>query len=213
VKQFLKGFESKKQYTHTLWLGSFTPNQKKSLMTKDALSQITNTHGLNNIGNYINEKPSNNSFNQLLYSYYRTYLLDDILVKVDRASMYNSLEVRAPFLDVNVVNFLNTLPQSYKIKGFNVKYLLKSLMRNKIPDKIIDRPKKGFGIPVSLWLKNDLKNLCEELLSEKRIRDQNIFNYDYILKLKQEHYSSKKNHRKLIWNLMIFALWSDKYLH
>lgn len=212
IKQFLKGFESEKKYTHTLWLGSWTPKQKNKLLTKSILSQISNSNGMNPIDKCISDIANSDSFNQLLFTYYRTYLLDDILVKVDRASMYNSLEVRAPFLDVNVVNFLNSLPKAFKIKGFNNKLILKKLMRNKIPNEIIDRPKKGFGIPVSLWLKKDLKNLCEELLSENKIKQQNIFNYGYIAQLKNEHYNSRKNHRKLLWNLMIFQMWSERFL-
>ena len=168
LTQFFKGFEESKQYTHTLWLGSFTPSLKNKLFTTTAQSHITNGNGLSGIDRYLNDVPNASEFNRLLYSYYRTYLLEDILVKVDRASMYNSLEVRAPFLDVNVVEFLNTLPKSYKIKGFTGKLLLKELMRNKLPNEIIDRPKKGFGIPVSLWLRNELKETMEYYLSEER---------------------------------------------
>jgi asparagine synthase (glutamine-hydrolysing) len=127
-------------------------------------------------------------------------LQDDILVKVDRASMYNSLEVRAPFLDTNVVNLLNSLPKEYKIKGGNVKRILKDIMRNKLPDEIIDRPKKGFGIPVSLWLRNELKEITQELLSEYHIKQQGIFDHNIVNALLKEHLALKKNHRKLLWN-------------
>lgn len=211
LKQFLKGFESSKQYTHTLWLGSFTPTLKKRLFTKDIQGQITNGNGLGCIDRYISELSTTSSFNQLLYTYYKTYLLEDILVKVDRASMYNALEVRAPFLDTSVVDFLSGLPKEYKIVGNNGKKLLKDLMKNKIPNEIIDRPKKGFGIPVSLWLKNELKTLCEDLLSETKIKEEGLFDYSYIEELKKDHFSGKQNNRKLLWNLMIFELWYDKY--
>lgn len=144
LTQFFKGFEEKRQYAHTLWLGSFTPSLKNKLFTQSAKDKITNGNGLNSVDRYLADVPNVSEFNQLLYTYYRTYLLEDILVKVDRASMYNSLEVRAPFLDTKVVEFLNSLPKSYKIQGFNGKRLLKELMRDKLPNEIIDRPKKGF---------------------------------------------------------------------
>lgn len=213
LKQFLKGFESQKQYIHSLWLGSFTPYLKTRLFTTETKQAITNNQGLDCIDRYINEVKGYGSFDQLLYSYYRTYLLEDILVKVDRASMYNSLEVRAPFLDTYVVEFLNALPKEYKIKGFASKRLLKALMRNKLPVEVIDRPKKGFGIPVSLWLRNKLKDTMENYLSEERIKKEGLFRYEYINQLKREHLDKKRNHRKLLWNLMIFEMWMENYFN
>jgi asparagine synthase (glutamine-hydrolysing) len=212
LTQFFKGFEESRQYVHTLWLGSFTPALKNKLFTNDALKDIRNGNGLTCIDHYLTDVPDASEFNRLLYSYYRTYLLEDILVKVDRASMYNSLEVRAPFLDVNVVEFLNTLPKEYKIQGFNGKRLLKELMRNKLPNEIIDRSKKGFGIPVSLWLRNELRETMEHYLSEERINSHGIFNYSYIAQLKKEHISLKHNHRKLLWNLLVFEMWYDNFM-
>ena len=210
LKQFLKGFESKKEYVHSLWLGSFTPALKEKLFTQEAKSKIHNGDGLGCIDRYWNEV-NTNDFNKLLYTYYRTYLLEDILVKVDRASMYTSLEVRAPFLDTAIVEFVNTLPKNYKIQGFNNKRLLKEAMRNKLPNEVIDRPKKGFGIPVSLWLRNELKETMEDCLSEERIKREGLFNYDYVAILKKEHLAKRKNHRKLLWNLMIFEMWRENY--
>ena len=85
-------------------------------------------------------------------------------------------------------------------------------MEDKLPNNIIFRPKKGFGIPLSDWLRNDLKTLCDDLLSEESIRKQNIFNYTFVNKLKTEHYQKKNNHRKLLWNLMMFEMWQRNYL-
>jgi asparagine synthase (glutamine-hydrolysing) len=211
MKQFIKGFELPKRYTHSLWLGSFAPGEKKQLFSKEVFSAINNQHGLGVIDRYLSEVPGAAPFNQLLYSYYRTYLLEDILVKVDRASMFTSLEVRAPFLDYHVVEFLSSLPRHYKLKGFVTKYILKELMRNKIPDVIIDRPKKGFGIPLSSWLRNELKPLCNELLSDQALSKHNLFNYAFVKKLKEEHFSVKQNHRKLLWTLMIFQMWWKEF--
>ncbi len=208
VKQFMKGFGLGVDYTHPLWLGSYTPADKKALFTPETLRTITNGNGLGCVDRYLAEIPQADYFSRILYVYYKTYLQDDILVKVDRASMMNSLEVRAPFLDTRVVEFLSALPHSYKIKGPNVKRLLKETVRGKIPDDIIDRPKKGFGIPVSLWLRNELKGLCEDLLSEQKIKAGGLFNSAYINRIKSEHMSGKKNHRKLLWNLIVFQLWN-----
>jgi asparagine synthase (glutamine-hydrolysing) len=133
--------------------------------------------------------------------------LDDILFKVDRASMYASLEVRAPFLDVAVVEFINSLPDELKRRGTNGKYLLKRVMRGKLPDVIIDRPKKGFGLPLSAWLRGALRPLCEDLLAPDRIRQEAYFDVAHVERLKREHMTGKANHRKLLWTLMVFQLW------
>jgi asparagine synthase (glutamine-hydrolysing) len=144
--------------------------------------------------------------------YLKTYLQDDILFKVDRASMMNALEVRAPFLDYRVVEFVNKMPHNFKMKGLNGKYILKETMRGRLPGEIIDRPKKGFGIPVSLWLKNELRELCSELLSKNELEKHGLFDYSYIENLKNSHFAGMRNNRKELWNLMIFQLWYNQYL-
>ncbi|MGF7218593.1 asparagine synthase (glutamine-hydrolyzing) [Spirosoma lacussanchae] len=212
AKQFLKGFQEKPAYTHTLWLGSFSPAQKRSLLSADVLARLTDRTGLGLIDKHLANLPASTSaFDQTSYIYYMTYLLDDILVKVDRASMYNSLEVRAPFLDYRIVDFANSLPESFKRKGLSGKYILKALMRNKIPNEIIDRPKKGFGIPLSQWLRNELKPLCNELLSDASLQQHGLFDPAYVRQLQQEHYAGKQNHRKLLWTLMVFQQWYQHY--
>ncbi len=212
AKQFLKGFQEKPDYTHTLWLGSFSPRQKQQLLSPDVLAQLTDKTGLGLIDRHVASLPAGTSdFDQTTYIYYLTYLLDDILVKVDRASMYNSLEVRAPFLDYRVVDFANSLPESFKRKGLTGKYILKELMRGKIPNDIIDRPKKGFGIPLSQWLRNELRPLCDDLLSEASLKQHGLFNARYIAQIREEHFAGKQNHRKLLWTLMVFQQWYRHY--
>lgn len=212
AKQFLKGFGEKPAYTHTLWLGSFSPAQKRLLLSADVQARLTDETGLGLIDQHLAKLPPKTSdFDQTSYLYYMTYLLDDILVKVDRASMYNSLEVRAPFLDYRIVEFANSLPDSFKRKGLSGKYILKALMRGKIPDEIIDRPKKGFGIPLSQWLRNELRPLCDDLLSEESLKQHGLFNAGYVQQLRREHYAGKQNHRKLLWTLMVFQQWHRQY--
>jgi len=140
------------------------------------------------------------------------YLEDDILFKVDRASMYNSLEVRAPFLDFRLADFINSLPLKYKLRGLTGKYILREVMKNKLPKSIINRKKKGFGIPLTMWLKKDLKNYMLETLNRKDIDSFGIINYDFVEKLIKDHLNNKKDNRKIIWNLIIFQNWCKNYL-
>ena len=211
LKQFLRGFELDAKHVNTLWLGSFTPAEKRSLLSTEVLASLNNAHGLEPIDDVLRGSPwANNSLNEIIHVFLRTYLLDDILFKVDRASMYTSLEVRAPFMDVEVVELINSLPDNFKRQGFNGKYLLKKVMRGKLPDAIIDRPKKGFGIPLSSWLRKELKPLCEELLSSERILREGYFNPAYVERLKKDHMTGRANHRKLLWTLMVFQMWLDQ---
>jgi len=143
-----------------------------------------------------------------------TYLPDDILVKVDRASMAYSLESRTPLLDYNVIELSINIPHKYKYKNGDKKYLLKELTHNYIPKKIMDRPKKGFGIPIYKWLHNDLYYLIEKYLSNEYIFRQNIFNYA-ILKVIIDRFKKENGDgyfERFIWHLIVFQLWYEEYL-
>ncbi len=199
VKQFLRGFVSNPNHIHQLWLGSFLPDEKKRLFKTDVWNQLTDKSGLGIIDHHFNTASAVDNFSQILNYYYQTYLPDDILFKVDRASMYNSLEVRAPFLDTRVVEFLNTLPRNFKQRGNELKYILKKNMEGKLPHNIIYRSKKGFGIPLSDWIRKDLKSSIQDVLLSK----DDYFNKATIEKILHEHLSKKQNHRKLIWNLFV----------
>ena len=212
IRQFLRGFSSDKDHIHQLWLGSFLPLEKKELFNASVHEQLSDKTGLSQIDKHFAACPPADNFHKLVYYYYQTYLLDDILVKVDRASMYNSLEVRAPFLDRKVVEFVNTLPASFKRKGFEGKYILKKLMDGRLPQNIIWRPKKGFGIPLSDWLRKDLKVMSLDLMSAENIKKIGIFNVDFIQRLLREHNTGKANHRKLLWNLLMFLKWHKAFM-
>lgn len=201
VKQFLRGFVSNENHIHQLWLGSFNPDEKSQLFNSDIYTSLQDKSGLSLIDQHFSECNQNwSDSDKITNYYYKTYLLDDILVKVDRASMLNSLEVRAPFLDKNIVEFANKIPDHLKIKGITQgKYILKKTMEGKLPDDIIYRNKKGFGIPLSDWIRKDLKSIIHDVLLSK----DSYFNSNYIAKILDEHQKKKRNHRKLIWNLFL----------
>ena len=117
--------------------------------------------------------------------------------------MLNSLEVRSPFLDKDVVEFINSIPKKYKLKGFNGKYLLKKVMENNLPKNITNRSKKGFGIPLSQWIREDLKEEITAIL----LTEDFYFNQTYIKQILNEHFNKKRNHRKLIWNLYLLKFY------
>ena len=212
LKTFVKGLGGDKNYRHHRWLGSFTAEEKEKLFKREIWNEIDAKKDFEEIDYYLKNIKAEDHRNKTLGLYMRTYLMDEVLVKVDRASMKNSLEIRSPFLDPNLVELANSLPFSFKLKGFTTKYILKKLMEDKLPGSIVYRKKKGFGIPLSRWLRNELKEFCDGLLSEEKIKNQGLFNYDYIARLKQEHFDENKNNRKKLWTLMAFMIWYEKYM-
>ena len=149
--------------------------------------------------------PAKEPIDRVFYLFARQYLLDHILVKVDRCSMMHSLEVRAPFLDI-LMEFVCRLPYQMEIRHGKRKYLFKRAFRDMLP-KIVHRKKRGFLIPTALWLKGLRRPLVEELLGERWLRQQGLFKPEVIQRLLQEHNSGAADHRKEIWTLLILQLW------
>lgn len=141
-----------------------------------------------------------------------TYLPDDLLFKSDRASMAASLEARLPFLAYPVVEFALSLPSSFKLKGMTTKYLLKKAVTPLLPAKNIHRAKKGFGIPVAKWLREDFKPLVDEYLSSDFIEKQGLFNRTVVQTLLHEHNTGRVDHRKELWSLLMFQSWWSRFL-
>ncbi len=143
---------------------------------------------------------------------YETYLVDDILQKVDRATMTASLEGREPFLDHRIIEFVAQLPDNYKYNKGVKKHILKEIVHQYIPKKLMDRPKMGFAIPIENWLSNELKDLVVNYLNDKKIKQQGIFNPTEIDKLKKEFYLGKKENATKIWHILMFQLWYEKWV-
>ncbi len=143
-------------------------------------------------------------------AYVNGFLLDDILVKVDRCSMLNSLEVRAPFLDRAVAEFTARLPASFKLHGFKRKYLLKKAFSSLLPGQILHRNKRGFQIPVADWLRGRMRPLMEDLLGPDSLNAHGCFNPDAVRLLMDDHISGRRDLRVPLWTLMVFQLWWRK---
>jgi asparagine synthase (glutamine-hydrolysing) len=139
-------------------------------------------------------------------------MAEDILTKVDRASMAVSLETRAPFLDPRIGEFAASLPLEYKLKGNKGKYILKRAVEDLLPRSILTRSKKGFGIPIAAWLKGRLNPLMHDLLTPERLRDQGLFEAGPVQELISEHEKGIASHHKQLWTLLVFQLWYDKFL-
>lgn len=144
---------------------------------------------------------------------YQTYLADDILQKVDRAGMAVSLEGREPFLDQRIIEWAAQLPMDYKYHNGSKKFILKEIVHKYIPKAMIDRPKKGFGVPVFNWLQKDLKPLVDMYFDDQFITKQNIFKTEVIQQIKKSFYERKTERAEKVWNLLMFQLWYDKWMN
>jgi asparagine synthase (glutamine-hydrolysing) len=122
-----------------------------------------------------------------------------------------SLEVRAPFLDYELVEFVMGLPSHYKLRGLTSKYILKKAVGNYLPDAIINRKKKGFGVPIAKWVKGELKELFGDFLSTDRIKREGYLNPESVTGLLQDHLLNQKDNRKQLWTLLVWELWVNRY--
>lgn len=197
---------------HALWLGTFGQKERDNLFVPEVSATLKGTDAYQSFVNayaeasFLKDAPA-----QLLHMYARTYLMDGVMVKVDRASMRYALEARSPLLDYRIVEFMEGLPYSYKYRFLRTKRLLKTLMKGRLPDEIIERKKKGFGLPIARWLKAELRPWMEELLSKEAVARRGLFDYASIAKLKNDHIFGRRDNRKQLWNLLAFALWYDRW--
>jgi asparagine synthase (glutamine-hydrolysing) len=196
---------------HHSWFGSFSIDQQNDLLTKDILAQTSNDiyKGAKDLLK-ITDAPT--EIEQMQFLDMNFYMAEDILTKVDRASMAVSLEVRAPFLDPRVAQFAASLPLEYKLKGNKGKYILKKAVEPLLPKSILQRPKKGFGIPIAEWLKGRLNPLMHDLLAPERLKNQGLFDEKFVQKLIKEHETSTASHHKQLWTLLVFQLWFDNFM-
>jgi asparagine synthase (glutamine-hydrolysing) len=206
AKRFLEGSLLRPAYAHVFWNGSLNDRDKRSLYPAE---------GYPNPGELMNTMPTEahmqGDLNRFMFLDQRYYLADDILVKCDRMSMAHSLEVRPPFLDHRIVQFAATLPEDFKIRGNTLKFILRDLMQDKLPQSVLTRPKEGFDIPAHRWFRTSLRGLMEEVLSPEAVRATGLFNVDAVERLKRDHLKRRANYGYALWGLVTLFLWIKRW--
>ncbi|MGE0131701.1 MAG: asparagine synthase (glutamine-hydrolyzing) [Blastocatellales bacterium] len=206
AKRFVQGASLPAGTRHTVWMGSYTADQQRALLLPEVLAACPDQQVFDEIRIY--DHPNGHDVVEQMMKLDAThYLSECVLFKVDRASMAASLETRAPFLDHTLVEFLTRLPLDLKMRGLTAKYILKRAMRDRLPQQIINRPKKGFGMPVAKWVKGELRAFVRDTFAPERLKRRGLFNADYVARLLDEHEGGVADHRKLIWTLLMFEMW------
>jgi asparagine synthase (glutamine-hydrolysing) len=211
VKKFLSGIGYPEGIRNALWLGSFSFPELKNIVSADVASLFDPARLAEEISSYEREFPLDDQMGLPQYLDLKLYLQEDILVKVDRASMACSLEIRAPFLDHEFVEFVVGLPTKLKLRGLTSKYILKKAMTKILPQEVIARKKKGFGVPIAKWAKGSLKALFEDLLSPDRIKGGGFLSPEYVTTLLKDHLANRQDNRKQLWTLLVWQLWVSRY--
>ena len=139
------------------------------------------------------------------------YLPDDILVKVDRATMAVGLESRAPFLDHRLVEYSWRIPKALKIRGATGKWLTRELLYRLVPKELVDRPKQGFGVPIDEWLRGPLREWAHSLLSEQTIRESGMLDAEHVSRRWREHLSGTQSWAPFLWSVLMFEAWRKEY--
>ena len=212
LKQFLKGVGVSSEVRFFLWRGAFSNAERSQLLNPEIRRELHKENAYEEIYRYVRRSGLTKELERILYLSMKLYLQDNNLVTVDRASMANSLEVRSPLLDRDVVDFVCRLPMEYKLNGLRTKYILKKAAEEFLPRNIVYRKKKGFGVPLAQWLAGDLKEFMLDYLSQERIQRQGIFHYPYIKQLIDEQLTKTKDNREPLWTLLVFQTWYEKYM-
>jgi asparagine synthase (glutamine-hydrolysing) len=196
---------------HYRWMTFLSPAGKARLYTPALQQAIAETDVYQPVREALGAR-RDDALNRQLYADLAIYLADDILVKVDRMSMATSLETRAPFLDVGVMELAFSMPGNLKLRNGERKYVLKRAMEGLLPPRILRRRKEGFSIPMKQWLRRELSGLLEELLSPSRIRQRGLFEQAEVSRLVAEHRSGRENHAHTLFPLMVFERWAQHFL-
>ncbi len=212
LKRFVKAASLPKVERYFHWVSAIDRETKENLYTNDFRNEIGDSDSAKFLNQWFAKSNGSGIVDATMFTDQMTYLPNDLLVKVDIASMANSLEARSPLLDHKVIEFAASLPESIKIRGTETKYLLKKVASRLVPREVLYRKKMGFGVPLTHWFRGHLKDyLGEVLLSEKSLK-RGLLKSEVVTQLVHEHINGKHDHVSQLWTLLMLELWFQKFI-
>jgi asparagine synthase (glutamine-hydrolysing) len=215
LKQFLRALSFSGSLRHQIWIGSFLPEELAGIVEPQlhplVRDELIYRQVLAEARRAAQAGALPGSIDEALDFYLTRYLADDILVKADRAGMAASLEIRAPFLDTHLVEFVARLPWREKLGWGQTKVLLRAALQGLVPEEILRRPKKGFGIPVAAWIRGGLRELFEDLFSPDSLARSGVLKAKETRALLDRHLAGTVDLRKPLWTIAMFILWHRRW--
>ena len=204
-------FAGGERYAQSMSFLRFTQEAKQKLFTESARNQIEDYDSQAKILAFFDSENVDHLVDRMLYTDLMTRMPDHLLVIVDRMTMSHSLESRSPFIDYKVVEYAASIPAELKLKGNTLKYLLRKVASQYLSQELINRKKVGFGFPLGIWMRTELKTFLKNLFNESRFVELGIFEHSYIQRLLHEHISGKADHNFRLWILINLEIWYRLY--
>jgi asparagine synthase (glutamine-hydrolysing) len=212
AKRFVEGASLSPSLQHTRWMMFMNAEDKIALYQPEVSAALDGKSSMDVLEGYFARKIQLDPLAQQQYVDIKTYLVDDILTKVDRMSMAVSLEARVPLLDYRIVELAVNLPPRMKLHRGQTKRILKQAMVKRLPSEVLNKPKQGFSIPLKNWLRGPLKPLMMDLLSHDQVNKRGYFNPNCVSAWVREHLDRTVNHSHRLWALMVFELWNEQIM-
>lgn len=213
LKRFIYGSNLPGKECHALWRYIFTPEKARETLDLNIRNQLAGYDPTQIYKQCLKEGEKFSFLNNLLYADLSYYLTNDAILKMDRMGMANGLEIRTPFLDYELVEFLFSMPDELKLKRFfNKKYLLKQYLRKSIPDRLIYQQKAGFNVPIDAWLRGPLREYMLDSLNTAALKNLHAFDEIIVAQMIKDHLSGRKNLGLELWNILSFSVWNSLFL-
>ena len=212
LKRFVQAASMPRVERYFRWVSAIDRQSKENLYTADFANSVGNYDSAQFLEQWFSKTNGSGIVDATMFTDQLTYLPNDLLVKVDIASMANSLEARSPFLDHKVIEFAASLPENIKLRGTETKYLLKKAASRIVPPEVLYRKKMGFGVPLTHWFRGVLKDYLRENLLSEKFAQRGIVKADVVKKLVDEHINSERDHVWQLWTLLMLELWFQKFI-
>ncbi|MGC2237487.1 MAG: asparagine synthase (glutamine-hydrolyzing) [Pyrinomonadaceae bacterium] len=212
VKRFLQAANLPRTERYFRWMSTFDRDAKRELYTEDFSREIANNNPSEVLEKWFAKANGSGILDTTLLTDQMTYLPNDLLVKVDIASMANSLEARSPFLDHHLIEFAASLPEKIKARRFETKSFLKKIAARLVPKEVVYRRKMGFGVPIGKWFRTDMKDFVRQILLSEKSLTRGIVRREMIEKYVREHTNAERDHAFQLWTLLMLELWFERFI-